>query len=151
MCKILCGLRSSVEQLVWGGVGKARTLRLLLFKVPYAGFCRALPEERAIKQACADTWVQSITFDEARSYLEFAAGPWPAHWTPDAGNHVLNTALVRLFTSIFGLSPFTTRIPALTLALFGLRPSGGQLVSWWAKRGRFAYFCIGTPIIGLSF
>jgi hypothetical protein len=57
--------------------------------------------------------VQSITFDEANIYLQFVASPWPAHWTPDAGNHVLNTALVRLFTSIFGLSPFTVRIPAL--------------------------------------
>src|SRR5215471_6328484 len=61
----------------------------------------------------ARAYVQSITFDEANNYLLFAVGPLPAHWTPDAGNHVLNTALVRLFTSIFGLSPFTVRIPAL--------------------------------------
>jgi len=57
--------------------------------------------------------VQSITFDEANIYLQYVAGPLPAHWTPDPGNHVLNTALVKLFTSIFGLSPFTVRIPAL--------------------------------------
>ena len=61
----------------------------------------------------ARAYVQSITFDEANNYLLFAVGPLPAHWTPDAGNHVLNTALVRLFTSIFGVSPFTVRIPAL--------------------------------------
>ena len=57
--------------------------------------------------------VQSITIDEAISYLDFAAPPDPAHWSPAASNHVLNTALVRLFTSIFGLSPFSVRIPAL--------------------------------------
>ena len=57
--------------------------------------------------------VQSITIDEAYSYLLFAAPQGVGHWFPLSGNHVLNTALVRLFTSVFGLSPFTARIPAL--------------------------------------
>jgi hypothetical protein len=58
-------------------------------------------------------YIQSITFDEANTYLWFAAPLWPAHWSPSSNNHVLNTALIRLFTSIFGLSHFTVRIPAL--------------------------------------
>ena len=62
--------------------------------------------------------VQSITIDEAISYLDFAAQPGPAHWYPDASNHVLNTALARLFTSIFGISAFTIRIPALIGAVY---------------------------------
>lgn len=62
-----------------------------------------------IARAC----VQSITFDEAFSYLTFAAPAWPAQWTPSSSNHVLHTALVRLVTSVFGLSHLTVRIPAL--------------------------------------
>jgi len=57
--------------------------------------------------------VQSITIDEADTYLAFVARPNLASWTASANNHVLNSLLMRLFTMIFGSSEFTLRIPAL--------------------------------------
>ena len=62
-----------------------------------------------IARAC----VQSITIDEADSYLIWVARPDPSHWLPAANNHVLNSLLMRLFTSVFGLSHLTVRTPAL--------------------------------------
>ncbi len=62
-----------------------------------------------IGRAC----VQSITIDEADTYLMWVARPDPSHWTPAANNHVLNSLLMRLFTSVFGLSHLTVRAPAL--------------------------------------
>ncbi|MBZ5724706.1 MAG: hypothetical protein LAP87_06880 [Acidobacteriia bacterium] len=62
-----------------------------------------------IARAC----VQSITIDEADAYLFFAA-PHPAsHWLASSGNHLLNSLIMRLFTSVFGLSPVTVRMPSL--------------------------------------
>ncbi len=63
----------------------------------------------AVVRAC----LQSITVDEADTFLGFAMPEWPSHWYPASGNHVLNSALVRLFTRIFGVSQLTVRIPAL--------------------------------------
>ncbi len=63
----------------------------------------------AIARAC----VQSVTMDEADTYLKFAGRTDIFHWFPAANNHILNTALIRLFTSIFGLSHLTLRLPAL--------------------------------------
>ena len=63
----------------------------------------------AIARAC----VQAITLDEADSYLGFAQPSWPSYWYPSANNHVLNSMLMRLFTSVFGLSHITVRAPAL--------------------------------------
>ena len=51
--------------------------------------------------------------DEADTYLKFAGRADPFQWFPAANNHMLNTALIRLFTSIFGLSQLTLRLPAL--------------------------------------
>jgi hypothetical protein len=63
----------------------------------------------AIARAC----VQSVTMDEADTYLKFAGRTDIFHWFPAANNHILNSALIRLFTSIFGLSHLTLRLPAL--------------------------------------
>jgi hypothetical protein len=57
--------------------------------------------------------VQSITIDEADTYIFSVWRPNPSHWDPSANNHVLNSMLMRLFTSIFGASPLTLRLPAL--------------------------------------
>ncbi|HWB97846.1 MAG TPA: hypothetical protein VG672_14125, partial [Bryobacteraceae bacterium] len=57
----------------------------------------------AIAWLAARACVQSVTIDEADSYLAFARPDWPAHWYPAAANHVLNTVLVRLSTRLFGL------------------------------------------------
>ena len=56
---------------------------------------------------------QSVTIDEADAYMGYAMPDWPAHFWPSNGNHVLHSALVRLVTSVFGLSHLTLRIPAL--------------------------------------
>src|SRR5437764_4801390 len=58
-----------------------------------------------IARAC----LQSVTIDEADSYLAFATAEWPAQWYPSSGNHVLNTLLMQIATSIFGLSHLTLR------------------------------------------
>jgi hypothetical protein len=57
--------------------------------------------------------LQSVTLDEADSYLGYVAHSWPSHWYPSSGNHVLNSILIRLLTWIFGLSHLTLRAPAL--------------------------------------
>lgn len=57
--------------------------------------------------------VQSITIDEADTYLFFVARPSPTHWETAANNHVLNSLLMRLFTSMFGTYHLTVRLPAL--------------------------------------
>jgi hypothetical protein len=67
----------------------------------------------AIAWLAARACVQSVTIDEADSYLAFARPDWPAHWYPAAANHVLNTVLVRLSTRLFGLAHLTLRLPAL--------------------------------------
>ncbi len=67
----------------------------------------------AIAWAVARACVQSVTLDEADSYLSFAAVDWPAHWFASSNNHVLNTILERIFATVFGLSHLTLRAPAL--------------------------------------
>ena len=57
--------------------------------------------------------VQSVTIDEADTYLSYASPAGPTHWSPSANNQVLNSLLMRLTTSIFGPSALTLRIPAL--------------------------------------
>ncbi|MGE5645575.1 MAG: hypothetical protein ACM336_07275 [Acidobacteriota bacterium] len=56
---------------------------------------------------------QAVTIDEADTYNAWIANPAQNHWAAHANNHILNTGLMRLFTELFGVSPFTIRIPAL--------------------------------------
>jgi hypothetical protein len=63
----------------------------------------------AVARAC----VQSITIDEADTYLAWVARPSPSHWEAASNNHVLNSLLMRLFTSVFGPSHLAVRAPAL--------------------------------------
>ena len=63
----------------------------------------------AVVRAC----VQSVTIDEADTYLFWVARTSPAHWEAASNNHVLNSLLMRLCTSLFGASQFTIRLPAL--------------------------------------
>jgi hypothetical protein len=62
-----------------------------------------------VARAC----VQSVTIDEADTYLSYAGPAGPTHWSASANNHVLNSLLMRLVTSIFGASAITLRVPAL--------------------------------------
>jgi len=62
-----------------------------------------------IARAC----LQSVTIDEADSFLLFASQSWPAQWYPSSGNHVLNTLLEQLMAYIFGVNELTLRTPAI--------------------------------------
>ena len=57
---------------------------------------------------------QPITYDEAFTYTYFATRPLYIILSDYSypNNHVLNTILINLFTSILGVSKFTVRLPA---------------------------------------
>lgn len=57
--------------------------------------------------------LQSITIDEADSFMIFARGDWPGPLYPSSGNHVLNTLLSRWSVACFGLSELSLRVPAI--------------------------------------
>jgi hypothetical protein len=83
--------------------------------------------------------VQSLTIDEADTYLAWVAPARPSHWTPHSNNHVLNSMLMRLFTGIFGSSTITLRLPALIgaalyigAAYFLVRLISGRGLLQWA-------------------
>ncbi len=56
-----------------------------------------------------------MTIDEAYTYNEFASGGFTGVFLSgfDANNHILHSALVSISTSMFGLSEFSLRLPAL--------------------------------------
>ncbi len=58
-------------------------------------------------------FVQSITLDEANTFLRWVAPDSPAHWEPHSNNHVLNSTLMRLCIWLLGLSQMAVRAPAL--------------------------------------
>jgi hypothetical protein len=61
--------------------------------------------------------LQSITIDEAGTLVSFARLAWPSQWWPSSNNHVLNSLLMRLAITIFGVSDLTVRLPAILGAL----------------------------------
>src|SRR4051794_13284194 len=74
---------------------------------------------------------QDITMDEAVTVSHWVLRDG-YQWTPDTNNHMLNTLLMKISTSVLGISPFSIRLPAilgaigygiaglmLTLILFG--------------------------------
>ena len=63
----------------------------------------------AILRAC----VQSLTIDEADTYLGFASRSVGLIWYPSSNNHVLNSLLIWITTCLLGASSITVRIPAL--------------------------------------
>ncbi|MEO5924887.1 MAG: hypothetical protein ABIR70_13790 [Bryobacteraceae bacterium] len=83
---------------------------------------------------------QAITIDEATTYVLFVQNDMPFHWLGSTNNHVLNTALMRLTTRLFGVSEWSARLPALLgTALyitacyqFCKRLRGGLLLQWAA-------------------
>ena len=85
-------------------------------------------------------WTQAITIDEASTYILFVGADPPLHWLGSTNNHVLNTALMRLTTRLFGVSEFSARIPALLGAAlyisacyrFCRRLKGGAILRWIA-------------------
>lgn len=83
---------------------------------------------------------QAITIDEASTYLLFVGAEEPLHWIGSGNNHVLNTALMRLTTRLFGVSAFSARMPALlggalyisACYRFCRRLEGGAVLRWSA-------------------
>jgi hypothetical protein len=67
----------------------------------------------ALLWALARAATQSITIDEADTYLVWVARPNPSHWEAASNNHVLNSLLMRLTTGLFGVSHLSVRAPAL--------------------------------------
>jgi hypothetical protein len=83
--------------------GRDKTVDIPLLLVAALAVCLV------VARAC----LQSATIDEADSYLGFSTLPWPSHWYPTSGNHVLNSMIVRLLTKVFGLSHLTFRSGAI--------------------------------------
>ena len=71
----------------------------------------------AVVWAAVRAGVQDVTLDEAMTFTNFVFPSPPNHWAANANNHVLNSMLMRLFVSIFGISNFTVRSGALTGAV----------------------------------
>lgn len=63
----------------------------------------------AIIRAC----VQSVTIDEADTYLLFAGRSVKFIWYPSSNNHVLNSLLMWISTCLLGTSSITLRAPAI--------------------------------------
>ncbi len=85
--------------------------------------------------------VQSITLDEANTFLRWVAPNSPSHWEPNSNNHVLNSGLIRLSIWLFGLGHITMRLPALLGGALYI-VANSRLCTLVAKRGllRWAMF-----------
>lgn len=57
--------------------------------------------------------VQSITVDEANTFLRWVDPPSAESWTPNANNHVPNSLLMRAAVSAFGIGHLSVRSAAL--------------------------------------
>ncbi len=95
-------MQSDFEAQTFDLIGQIRKNHLILFAALFAFIWIV---HRAV--------VQSITIDEANTYLRWVQPDEPAHWEPNSNNHVLNSLLIRFFVWMFGLNHFTVRIPAL--------------------------------------
>lgn len=79
---------------------------------------------------------QSITHDEAFTYLRFVSGDWSnSYQAYDANNHILYTILARISVWCLGNSEFSLRLPSLIAGLalsvgvyFVLRPIRSQAI-----------------------
>lgn len=69
--------------------------------------------------------VQSITLDEALTFLFWVHPPGPTYLEPHSNNHILNSLLMRVSIWLTGLSHLSVRLPALL---------GGALYIWASYR-----------------
>jgi hypothetical protein len=94
--------------------------------------------------AVARAQVQAVTGDEALTYSFWVLRPDLSHWFPSFNNHVLNSMLMRLTTSVFGVSQLSVRAPALAGAAIYITVSLvlSRLVSsqWYVRLPLF--FCL---------
>src|SRR4051812_14312489 len=75
----------------------------------------------AMAWAIARAAIQSITIDEANTYVQFVARHLYLWYS--ANNHILNSTLMYGFTRALGVSQFTVRLPALIGAAFYISAS----------------------------
>src|SRR5579872_7412784 len=61
--------------------------------------------------------VQSLTIDEADTYLLFVGRSARFIWYPSSNNHVLNSLLMWISTCLLGISSITVRAPAILGAI----------------------------------
>jgi hypothetical protein len=95
--------------------------------------------------AVARAAIQSITIDEADTYLSFVAAAKPFHWYPAANNHVLNSALMRLSTALFGISHLSVRAPALLGALIYI--AAALTISKLVAGSRIFQWCVFVCLV----
>jgi len=99
----------------------------------------------ALAWAVARAATQSITIDEADTYLQWVDRPGQL-WAQISNNHILNSLLMRLSTWLFGLSEITVRLPALVgAALYNLGIPKDSIVRYEAalKTGKFVLIAHG--------
>ena len=91
-----------------------------------------LSRETGLKVYLAALWLvclyravtQSIVHDEALTYQLYLAGPAARIFDLyDANHHFLNTLLMKVSVSLFGLSEWSMRLPALAGSALYLRRS----------------------------
>ena len=56
---------------------------------------------------------QAVTIDEADTFLSFVHQALPMVWYPSPNNHVLNSISEAMSVHLFGVSPFSIRVPAV--------------------------------------
>ena len=103
---------------------------------------------------CYRAATQSVTHDEAYTFLRFADGPfWRVYSTFDANNHVLNTMLMWVPVHVFGLSAFAMRLPslagglALTVGCFFLLKDVRSAAFRWVA---FLAICLNPMLLDFS-
>ena len=57
--------------------------------------------------------IQSITMDEAGTYVTWVSGKFHKPWYPHSNNHLLNSYLIWAFVHLFGLNNVSMRLPAV--------------------------------------
>lgn len=97
---------------------------------------------------------QSITVDEATTYLNYVRDHWANVWTNyDPNNHILYSILAQLSVRAFHISEFTLRLPSVLAGFFfivGLYRVLEETVSSRAIRG-IALLAFGTAPLLLDF
>jgi hypothetical protein len=95
----------------------------------------------AVAWAIVRASLQSVTIDEAFTYLYFASQPIKTIWMPSSNNHVLNSLLMWATTHAFGPSSITLRTPALLGAVLYV------YTCWFLCRNITDRFSLQLPLL----
>jgi hypothetical protein len=97
---------------------------------------------------------QSLTVDEATTYLKFVSGPWRKLFGRyDANNHILSSVLIKLSVTLAGLSEFKLRLPSLIAGFFltvGVFWILKGVKSWPLRWAAFALVCLHPLLFDFS-